>query len=104
MLENAVRKLANAGWTKDEIFNYVERILEEEKREAKIKAAREKVAEATSEYVKLLTGDDVNTAKFLKDLINAEEHIKEADSVKTKEAKKNQDAVSKWLGENGLLF
>ena len=104
MLENAIRKVIEAGWTKDEIFDYVEKILEEETREAKIKTAREKVAEATAEYVKLVTGKDVAVAEFLKDFIRMEETIKEVDSVKTKETKKKQDAVSKWLGENGLLF
>lgn len=104
MLENAVKKLINAGWSKDEVFDYVERIFEEEARETKIKAAREKVAEVTAEYVKLLTGDDMDIAEFIKSAIREEERIKNTDLVKTKEAKKKQDAVGEWLKENGLLF
>lgn len=104
MLENAVKKLINAGWSKDEVFDYVEKIFEEESREAKIKTAREKVAEVTAEYIKLLTGDDMDIAEFIKSAIREEERIKNTDPVKTKEAKKKQDAVSEWLNHNGLSF
>ena len=104
MLENAIRKVIKAGWTKEEIFDYVERILEEDKQEAKIKEARENVAAATAEYVKLLTGKDVDIADFLKDFIMMEESIKEVDPVETKETNKKRDAVNEWLKENGLLF
>lgn len=102
MLENAVKKLINAGWSKDEVFDYVEKIFEEETREAKIKTAREKVAEVTAEYVKLLTGEDMDIAEFIKDAIREEERIKNTDPVKTKE-KKKQDALREWLNQNGLF-
>lgn len=105
MLENAVKKLINAGWSKDEVFDYVERIFEEEAREDKIKDAREKAAEATAEYVKLLTGVDMNISEFIKDCIKAEEKIKEEDLTKTKvEVKLSDDAVNKWLKRNGYSF
>lgn len=102
MLENAVKKLINAGWSKDEVFDYVEKIFEEETREAKIKTAREKVAEVTAEYVKLLTGEDMDIAEFIKDAIREEERIKNTDPVKAKE-KKKQDALREWLNQNGLF-
>ena len=104
MFENAVKKLIDAGWSKDEVFDYVEKIFEEETREAKIKTAREKVADATAEYMKLLTGIDMDVAQFIKDVIKEEEKVKDADFMKTKaEVKYKQDAVNEWLKENDLF-
>jgi len=77
---------------------------EKKEKEVKLQNAREEVAEATAEYVKLLTGIEVDVAEFIKSMIDEEVKIKKVDFAKTKaEASYKTDAVSEWLKENGLF-
>lgn len=103
-LKDKIERLFLDGYNEDQIIDAVNKITKEKVKEKELQAAREKVVEATAEYVKLLTGKDVDIADFLKDFIMMEESIKEVDPVETKETNKKRDAVNEWLKENGLLF
>jgi len=107
-LRDKVERLFLDGYDKDQIISAVNEIAkekEEKEKEVKLTAAREKVAEATAEYVELLTGIEVDVAEFIGDFIRMEELSKEADLVKPKkEVKLSDNAVNEWLKRNGYSF
>ena len=106
-LRDKIERLFYDGYKKDQVINAVNEIAKEEEdkaKEVKLQAAREKVADATAEYVKLLTGFDMDVAEFIKSAIKEEAQIKKVDFTKTKaEVKYKQDAVNEWLKENDLF-
>lgn len=104
-LRDKIEKLFMNNYNKDQIIEAVNEIAkerEEKEKEKKLQAAREKVAEATADYMKLLTGIDMDVAEFIKDAIKEENRIKNTDFTKA-EVKYKEDAVGEWLKENGLF-
>lgn len=87
----------------NEMYEVAKQEKEKKEQEAKIKAAREKVAEATADYMKLLTGVDMDVAKFIKEAIKEEKRIQDVDFTKV-EVQYNQDAVNEWLKKKGYSF
>ena len=106
-LRDKIERLFYDEYDKDQIIDAVNEIAKEKEEKAKevaLRAAREKVAEATAEYMKLLTGIDMDVAEFIKSAIKEEAQIKKVDFAKTKaEIKYKQDAVNEWLKENDLF-
>ena len=106
-LRDKIERLFYDEYDKDQIIDAVNEIAKEKEEKAKevaLRAAREKVAEATAEYMKLLTGIDMDVAEFIKSAIKEEAQIKKVDFAKTKaEVKYKQDAVNEWLKENDLF-
>ena len=106
-LRDKIERLFYDEYDKDQIIDAVNEIAKEKEEKAKevaLQAAREKVAEATAEYMKLLTGIDMDVAEFIKSAIKEEAQIKKVDFAKTKaEVKYKQDAVNEWLKENDLF-
>lgn len=105
-LRNRLNTLFVDGYNKDQIIAEVNEIAkdrEEKEKEKKLQAAREKVAEATADYMKLLTGVDMDVAKFIKEAIKEEKRIQDVDFTKV-EVQYNQDAVNEWLKEKGYSF
>lgn len=106
-LRDKIERLFYDEYDKDQIIDAVNEIAKEKEEKAKevaLQAAREKVAEATAEYMKLLTGIDMDVAEFIKSAIKEEAQIKKVDFAKTKaEIKYKQDAVNEWLKENDLF-
>ena len=106
-LRDKIERLFYDEYDKDQIIDAVNEIAKEKEEKAKevaLQAAREKVAEATAEYMKLLTGIDMDVTEFIKSAIKEEAQIKKVDFAKTKaEIKYKQDAVNEWLKENDLF-
>ena len=96
------------GYNKDQIIAEINKVVkerEDKEKEVKLQAAREKVADATAEYMKLLTGIDLDIAQFIKDAIKEEKKLKDVDFTKTKaEVKLSDYAVNTWLKRNGYSF
>ena len=104
-LRDKIERLFINNYNKDQIIDAVNKIAkerEDKEKEVKLQAAREKVADATAEYMKLLTGIDMDVAEFIKDAIKEEKKIKGIDLTKA-EVKYKTDAVSEWLKENDLF-
>ena len=105
-LRDKIEKLFINNYNKDQIISAVNEIAkekEEKEKEVKLTAAREKVANATAEYMKLLTGIDMDVARFIKEAIKEEKKIQDVDFTKV-EVQYNQDAVNEWLKEKGYSF
>lgn len=105
-LRDKIEKLFINNYNKDQIIDAVNKIAkerEEKEKEVKLQAAREKVAEATADYMKLLTGVDMDVAKFIKEAIKEEKRIQDVDFTKV-EVQYNQDAVNEWLKKKGYSF
>ena len=77
-LRDNIERLLYDEYDKDQIISAVNEIAkekEEKEKEVKLTAAREKVANATAEYMKLLTGIDMDVAEFIKSVIKEEAQI-----------------------------
>lgn len=104
-IENLIRELWARGITIQEISDVYDKFDKEMEDHYKLEDARDALASAMVDYIKMLAPDaKVTIEDAVRDLINAEPMAKLAQKKKKTKEEKPVDNIEKWLKEKDLSF